>query len=183
MRWHGLFADLEAQLEAADAAELSGEIGERSRREAALVHLVDRLRGAVGAEVSVWVPGQDVLRGVLVDCGPDWLLLDDHGREALVPSACLSGITGLGARASAPALQGAVAKRLDLRWALRGLARDRRGVSLGLVDGTVLHGTLDRVGADHLDLAEHGIDEARRPSAVRSVRLLPLAALAVVRSR
>jgi hypothetical protein len=32
---------------------------------------------------------------------------------------------------------------------------------LGLVDGTLVTGTLDRVARDHLDLAEHGLGEAR----------------------
>ena len=91
------------------------------------------------------------------------------------------GVTGVGARTAAPD-DGPVAKRLDLRWALRGLARDRTSVALGLVDGSLVTGTLDRVAADHLDLAEHGLGEARRASAVRQVRLVPLAAIACVRS-
>ena len=133
--------------------------------------------------MAVTVIGAGVLRGRLLDAGTDWLLLEESGaREVLVPLRGVLGISGVGARAAAPD-HGPVAKRLDLRWALRGLARSRTGVALGLLDGTLVTGTLDRVGADHLDLAEHGQDEARRAGAVRQVRLVPLAALAVVRSR
>lgn len=182
MRWRGLFEDLEAQYDAAQAAELTAEVAERSRREAALLLLGDRLVPAVGAQVQVHLPGVGIARGVLQACGVDWLLLEEAGRrEALVPLAAVVGVTGAGARASAQD-QSAVAKRLDLRWALRGLARSRTPVTLTLLDGTAVHGTLDRVGADHLDLAEHGPEELRRAGAVRQVRLVPLRALVVVRS-
>ena len=183
MRWQGLFDDLEAQFDAAEAAELAGEVAERTRREAALLRLVDRLAPAVGQVLGVHVPGAGVLRGRLLDCGVDWLLLEESGaREVLVPSAAVLGLTGLSGRAASPDAQDAVGKRLDLRWAMRGLARSRTGVTLGLTDGSLVTGTLDRVGADHLDLAEHSPGEARRAGAVRQVRLVPLTAVAVVRS-
>jgi hypothetical protein len=182
VRWTGLFDDLEAQFDAAQSAEQSAEVAERARREAALLGLLDRLRPAVGSSITVHLPGPNVLRARLLDCGPDWLLLEEHGeREVLVPVSAVLGVTGPGA-AAAPQATGAVAKRLDLRWALRGLARSRTGVVLGLTDGTLVTGTLDRVGTDHLDLAEHPPGEPRRSSSVRQVRLVPLQALVLVRS-
>lgn len=181
MRWTDLFDDLEGQLDAAVAAEQSAEVAERARREAASIGLLDRLRPAVGAPLSLHLQGL-VVHGRLLDCGPDWLLLEEQGgREVLLPVHAVLGVTGAGA-AAASAAPGPVARRLDLRWALRGLARSRTGVALGLRDGTLLTGTLDRVGRDHVDLAEHAPGEPRRAGAVRQVRLVPLHALVLVRS-
>ena len=182
MRWQELFCDLEGQLEAAQAAELAGEVADRSRRQAGLVRLTDRLGAAVGHELVVHLPAQALVRGRLLDTGPDWLLLDEReGAELLVPLAAVTGVSGAGGRTTDPGAVGQVARSLDLRWALRGLARDRAGVELVLVDGSRVTGTLDRVGADHVDLAEHGRGEPRRSGVVRQVRLVPTAALAAVR--
>jgi hypothetical protein len=184
MRWDDLFADLDAQLEAAEAAELAGEITDRTRRELGLLRLVDRLRAARGAVVAVTVLGAGTVHGRLVDTGPDWVLLAETGKgELLLAAAAVLALSGTGAMSEAPGSEGELARRLDLRWALRGLARSRAGVQVVLVDGTVLAGTLDRVGADHVDLAEHAPGEPRRSGTVRQVRLLPLAGLSVVRSR
>lgn len=182
MRWRALFDDLEAQLEAAEAAELAGEVSERSRMEVGRLRTVDRLAPACGSPLAVTTAGAGVQRGTLVDVGVDWLLLDEGaGRELLVPLSAVLGVTGLGTRSGSPGGDTEVARRLDLRWALRGLARGRDGVALLLRDGSTVGGTLDRVGADHVDLAEHAPGEARRAAAVRGVRLVPLSALAGVR--
>jgi len=81
-----------------------------------------------------------------------------------------------------PQSEGKVAARLDLGYALRGIARDRSAVSLVLVDGSTCAGTIDRVGADFIEVAEHPAAEARRAEAVIGVRTVPRTALAIVRS-
>ena len=182
MRWRDLFDDLGAQLDAAAAAELAGEVAERSRSEAGRVRAVDRIAAAAGAPVHLTVCGLGPVRGVLSDAGPDWLLLDEGaGREALVPLARVLAVGGLPRGAAAPD-DGPVARALDLRWALRGLARDRAGVVVVLRDGSAVTGTVDRVGADFVEVAEHAAGELRRAAAVRGVRLVPLPAVALVRS-
>jgi hypothetical protein len=183
MRWQALFDDLEAQIEAAEAADLQAEVADRTRREVALLRVVDRLRAAAGHPVAVSVHGAGVVHGRLLDVGEDWALLEESaGREALVPLEAVLAITGLGLRTGVPGSEGEVGRRLDLRWALRGLARNRAGVTIVLRDGSAVTGTLDRVGSDHVDVAERTPGEARRASAVRQVRLIPLAALALLRS-
>lgn len=182
MQWAELFADLEAQAEALEAADLAAEIADRTRREQALLGLADRLRAATGTSLTVHAGGLAVA-GRLLASGRDWLLLEEPGhRQVLVPLAAISSVAGLGGRSDVPDGDGEVARRLDLRWALRGLARSRIGVQVVLGDGSALDGTLDRLGADHLDLALHAPGEARRAPAVRAVRTVPLAAVALVRS-
>jgi hypothetical protein len=183
MRWQALFDDLEAQADALAASELRAEVSDRTRQETGLLRLPDRLRETRGHPVAVSVWGAGVVHGRLVDSGTDWLLLEETGvRDVLVALAAVLGVTGVGARAGTPGAEGEVGRRLDLRWALRGLARDRAGVSVVLRDGGVLAGTLDRVGADHCDVAEHAAGEPRRTGAVRQVRVVPLSALALLRS-
>lgn len=180
-RWQQLFADLAAEFDAAAAAELEGEVRERARGEAARLTLVDRLRAAVGGSVELDVVGIGVLRGVLQAVGPDWLLLDDP-REVLVPLAAVLSVAGLPAQSADPSTVGEVFARLGLCHALREIARRRSEIALVLVDGRVRHGTLDRVGQDFAELAEHPAGEPRRARAVRGVRTVPLAAIAAVRS-
>ncbi|HVX42713.1 MAG TPA: hypothetical protein VHC49_02450 [Mycobacteriales bacterium] len=182
MRWERLFADLEAQLDATDEAEFAGEIVERTRVEIGAIRLVDRMRAAVGSPARISTLGSETVAGKVDRVGPDWILLAERAdRSALIPHAAITTVAGLGAR-TAPQTQDRVWGRLDLRYALRGLVRDRAPVAVTLTDAGSVIGTIDRVGADYLEIAEHPAGEPRRSRTIRQVRTIPLGALAVVRA-
>lgn len=183
MRWQHLFADLAAQFEAAEAAASVGELASRTRGEVGAVRMLDRVAGSLGTALTLRCRGAGAVAGVLSEVGVDWLLLaDERGRELLVAARSVLAVDGLGRSTAAPGTEGVVSGRLDLRWALRAVSRDRRGVQVVVEDGAVLTGTIDRVGADFLELAEHDADEPRRAAAVRRVSAVPLTAVAVVRT-
>ena len=64
--------------------------------------------------------------------------------------------------------------------ALRELARRREPVRVELADGTSCDGTIESVGSDYLEVAEHDLGEARRRGAVRARRFLRFAAVVAV---
>lgn len=181
-RWDGLFADLAAQAEALEAAERAAEVEERVRIELAATGLRDRLRTAVGQRLRLRCAGGLRLTGAVVRLGAGWLLVDEGGgRECLVLEAALVGVTGLGRVAAPPDSATVVESRLGITHALRGIARDRSGVRVHLVDGTALAGTVDRAGQDFADVALHPPAEPRRAGVVRDVVAVPFVAIAAVR--
>ena len=158
MRWESLFADMEAQLAAGRLADVRADVAELARAERASITLAARARASVGCSVRVLVGGVDIVEGELIDAAPEWILLATSPvRRALVPVAAAAAVDGLAPHA-APAA-GAVESRLGLGHALRALARDRVVVRVqaGSAD---LTGRIERVGADHLDLAD--VDGPRR---------------------
>jgi hypothetical protein len=182
MRWDALFGDLEAHADALDHAERAAEVDERARIEVAALAFVDRLRAAVGAPLRLQCAGALLLTGEVRRVGPDWLLLDEgSGREALVPLAAVLGVSGLSRLSAVPNSASPVESRLTLRPVLRGLARDRSAGQVARVDGSTLNATIDRVGADFVELALHAPGETRRRSEVRDVVVMPLRAIAAVR--
>lgn len=181
MRWEQLFADLEARVAEDGARAELAEAASRARAETGRVAWLDRVRGATGQQVVLGCGRAGDVPGRVLDVGVDWVLLADaRQREVLVAAGSVRSVAGLGTLTAEPADDGVVARALDLRRAVRGLARDRAALLCRLDDGTALTGTVDRVGADFLELAEHPLDEPRRRGAVRSVRLVVLASVAVL---
>ncbi|WP_277209830.1 hypothetical protein [Isoptericola croceus] len=170
-RWTLLFADLEAQLAAEEAAERDGTVAELTRAEQASVPLVDRLRAAQGRPLRLDLRDGEVLEGRLERVATEWVQLDASaargGRvQHVVPLSAVVGVAGLGRYAVPSAAR---TDRLGLGTALRGLQRDRARVQVRTTAHVVL-GRIARVGADHLDVEEL---DAGRPS----VRVVPFAAL------
>lgn len=178
MRWQDLFADLEAQLIAEQRRELSAEVADRTRRERAEVTVLDRAARSVGELVTV-VTAAGRVRGTLEDLGKDWLLLQEQGRHAaLLPMSAVTAIVGLSVRSDDDRGLG---RRFGLGVALRAIARDRAAVAIHDIAGGLATGTIDAVGADHLDLAEHPADAIRRTTALTGHRVVPFAAIGIVR--
>jgi hypothetical protein len=168
-------------------------------------------RGGSGAvhglvEVEVEAEGQAIsltlTSGILVAVcimrhGSDWFAVDVISPvalegHALVPLAAVSQLhptasqlkTSLGAVPSAVLTTGSHAPRIadsiGLGFVLRDLARRRRTLEIHTLHGVVV-GTVDRVGVDHCDIAEHGPAVARREENVRRYRVVALAGITLVR--
>lgn len=185
MRWERLFEELDARFDAEATLERDAEIADRTRRERAQIALYSRLLANVGGgTISLRLPGDQgprVIVGTPTDVGPDWILLVDPAHQSvLVPLAALRSITGLRPGAQEASLVG---RRFTLGAALRGISRDRAVVDVVDVEGQLLTGTIDAVGADHLDVAEHAPDEPRRARHVVRTHVMPIAALGSVRRR
>jgi hypothetical protein len=181
MRWAAFFDDLEAQAEQLAQEERAAELADRVRAEVGMLRLLDRARAAASLPIRLQLRGVGPLAGVLRRAAPEWWLLDQEaGREVMVVVAAVLTARGFGRHSAAPGSEGVVESRLGLRHALRGIARDRSAVHVDLVDGTRVAGTVDRVGADFIELARHAPDEPRRLRDVLDTELLPIAALAAV---
>ncbi len=150
MRWNDLFGDLEAQLDAAQAAEFDAEVSERAESERASVEFGSRLVASRGAEVTVSLAGGSRVRGRVADVTPQWVLVEDGGRQHLVPTSAIAFVGGVSPRAAEVS---EVERRLPLGHALRALARDRVTVAVATTGGDCV-GVIGPVGRDHLDLIQ-----------------------------
>ena len=196
MRWESLFDDLEAQLRSDETRELAAEVADRTRRERAQVGLNERFAAAVDrVVVEIRVAGVGLVRGLVTGSGPDWVLLEHRSepaltvvtvsgggrveRPVLVAIGAIRAVAGLGGAE----LTGAVAKGFRIGSALRAVSRDRAVVDVVDIDGSVVTGTIDGVGQDYVEVAEHSADLPRRAENVLAVRAIPFAGIAVVRRR
>ena len=173
---------------------------DRERVAIGAIRATQRLAGSIDRPIRVRLAGGAPSVACCAAVGPDWLLLTEgQGRDCLVALDAVTAVEGLTA-ATGPEISG-FALRLDLRRALRGLARDRSPVAVatdrmdrwtagsgsgagasGPIGAGELTGTIDRVGADFIEVAVHAAWEPRRAGAVRSVALVPLGGIVLVRA-
>ncbi|CAN5816250.1 hypothetical protein BH20ACT6_BH20ACT6_10450 [soil metagenome] len=156
MRWQRLFDDLEAEAVELAALDRDAEICERTRAEVAAVRWLDRLRGSLGAPVTLELLAAGPVRGTVRYVGPDWVLLDEVPGDALVRVAAVLAVEGTGR--SAPAESATVPMTWGAAW--RRLAAEQAVVRLVRVDGGTLRGTVRQVGADFVEI-DRGADRSR----------------------
>ncbi len=185
-RWNHLFDDLESQLEHELAAEELDLRGEEERLRLGRLTLRSRLvalaASAPDAALTVHSRSGGLLRIVPSTIGRDWVggrLVEEsrHPRDCVLPLWSVAGLSLDAAQVRASIAEAAyeeptLAARLGIAFVLRDLCRRRQGVDIR-VGEDLHHGTIDRVGRDHLDLALHGSDAPRRESAVTGYRVLP----------
>ncbi len=196
MRWERLFDDLEAQAAAEWEAERALLDSESERLRVSRLTLRDRLLVLRDPEhrrepIRIDVDGWGVRQGYLVSVGVDWLGIElcegpsELGivtwsalRDLRMSHADLLASARPGARSEVPSA--GLSERVALGFVLRDLARRRVALQVRLRSGGVVTGTVDRAGADHLDLAEHDAGVARHPDAVRAHRIIPFDVLSAV---
>lgn len=167
MRWERLFADLEGQLSAVERDAFEGEVADRTRRELADIHMTDRLAAGIGQPVLVTVLGAGDIAGSPVRVGREWVLLtSDAGHDVVVLTDSVLAVRGLSSYAVGASHRADA--RLSVGHVLLALARDRRPVTVHVADGSRVEGTIERVGADFVDIAEHPTGDLR--PAGRSMR-------------
>lgn len=178
MRWERLFDDLESLWEEREREDARAEVADRTRRELASVALLSRLAASEG-DLEFLLVGGRRYAGAPVDLGADFVVIADGTLRRLLNAAAIVQVSGLGRRVGGPRDSVAL-RRFGLGYALRAIARDRAPVLVDDVLGRSLTGTIDGVGADHLDFAEHPLDQPRRASAVQAARVLTYAGLVAV---
>lgn len=196
MRWDHLFDDLESQLEHELGAEQVDLLAEEERLRLGRLALRDRFRAMMprtGPTAPLRVMLTDGTRLALTvgAVGRDWIageLDDGSSRSCVVPisaiAACfpdaVQAIASTGTSGTGESAVGSLASRLGLPFVLRDLCRRRAALHIS-TPNEHLHGTIDRVARDHVDLAEHDPGVPRRDSAVRSIRMLPMSEVLLVR--
>jgi len=156
MSWEEeLFAyldDLEAQAGALYAAERGPELADRSRAEYQSVTLAARLMAAVDHDVTLELAGVGPVSGRLTRVATGWCLLRGAGQDWVVRLGAVAAVHGASDRA-VPEVAWPPVARLGMRATLRRLADAAEPCSLHLTDGHRHDGTLQRVGADFVEVS------------------------------
>jgi hypothetical protein len=175
-----VFDELEAEFEAGLRREAEQESLAAVRAEVGATVLWEQLARRIGTEAAVFA-GTRAFRGSVVASYPEFLVLRaTDGTEHLIRYGPAGSVA---LPAEPPTLRPApvaAARRYQLALALRELARRREPVRVELVDGTSCDGTIESVGSDYLEVAEHDLGEARRRAAVRARRFVGFPAVVAV---
>jgi hypothetical protein len=175
-----VFDELEAEFEAGLRREAEQEAAAALRAGLGETVLWEQLARRVGTR-AVARAGSRTFRGVIVASYPEFLALrDDDQTEHLVRYGPALSIALPAETAGLRPTPAGPARRYQLALALRELARRREPVHLDLVDGGRVDGTIEAVGSDYLEVAEHHLGEARRRAAVKARRFVGFAAVAAV---
>lgn len=192
MRWDRFFEDIEDQLASEWEAERAALETEAERLRLSRITLHDRLTALAGQKdepvaVVMELRGGHTVTAPVAGLGADWLLGSPWSSRAGAVLVPLHAVVGIGlahdrllgtARPGAAGAVPAVSRRATFGFAVRDLVRRRAGVVVHTVEGRSLAGTIDRAGADHLDLALHEHGTQRRAADVTGFRLVPFAAVA-----
>lgn len=193
MRWDHLFDDLAGQLEHELHAEELDLQQEEERLRLGRIELRDRLAVVLREReperriLALRTRDGGLLRVRLRSLGRDWLAgdsVDASSSQVVVPLRAVESLV-LDLEQAQRTLEPApprddLSARLGLSFLLRDLCRRRTPLTVQTAVGDV-HGTVDRVGRDHVDLAVHDRDIPRRASAVAEVRVVPLDQVLLVR--
>ncbi|MCY7413282.1 MAG: hypothetical protein LH471_09670 [Salinibacterium sp.] len=194
MRWDKLFDDLESQIEHELSAEELDLQAEEERFRLGRLALRERILAirASGDSFRIILNSDDWMWVTPLTVGRDWFLaqLVSDVRVApqfIVPIASLAGFTvpentiasSLPTQ-SEPSARESLSARLGLAFVLRDLCRRRTAVEVTVGEARY-HGTIDRVGRDHFDLARHEPDQPRRTNAVTAIMVVPLDRLSLVK--
>ena len=175
-----VFDELEAEFEAGLRREAEQESVAAVRAELGTTVLWEQLARRIGSETVV-VAGARAFRGIVVASYPEFLVLRAaDGVEHLIRYGAAISIA---LPAEPPPLRptpAASPRRYQFGLALRELARRREPIRVLLADGTSCDGTIEAVGSDYLEIAEHDLGEARRRGAVRARRFIGFAAVVAV---
>ncbi|GAA1926017.1 hypothetical protein GCM10009775_17800 [Microbacterium aoyamense] len=188
MRWDRFFDDLEDQLASEWEAERAALDTEAERLRLSRVSLRDRLQALAGSDrPAATFETADGSRHVatVTGVGADWVGLasaEGRARGMIVPLTSIEAVGMphaelLHSARPAPATS-SIVERMTLGFVLRDLARRRSAVVVHLMRGRSLAGTIDRAGADHLDLALHEPGTPRRADVVTGHRVVAFGAIA-----
>jgi hypothetical protein len=178
MRWDALFADLQAQLDAAQTAEFDSAVAEAARLESSRLELADRLRAHQGCQLSLLLPGPQRLSVRIGAVGSDWLSGSMAQRSVLVPFSALRAVDGM-QRSAARTEASATRRRLFIMEPMRRLSRDRSWVQVHGSEGLLAQGLIAAAGRDFLEIAQFAAGQPHSGSVAASSarRTVPLAAV------